>query len=89
MKDKEITISIIDKRGALPLFRNTLSVMIMCLPIYIGVVVGSSAMQWAGFVLGILLFFVMIMEFNRNLPRFHDIDGAIQYLKHMKEDESH
>lgn len=84
-KKEDINIYIIDKRGIRPLFRNILSVLILCTPIYIGVLTGSTAMQWIGFVVGILLFLSLVVEFNK-IHRYKSVDEAIRALEAMRDD---
>lgn len=86
MDNKHVHIHIVDKRGWQGTLRNLLAVFILCAPIYIGIVTGSSAMQWMGFVLGCLLFLVLVIEYGKN-TKYDSIDEAIQVLERMKREK--
>ena len=59
------------------------AVMMVCLPIGLGVIVGSSAMQWVGFLFGISILFANLVKLKHERT-FDDIDAARDYLDGLR-----
>jgi len=77
--EKKLTITIIDNR-ATAYFRATWSAMLLVLlPILVGILCNSAAMQWAGFVFGFLTFFGLVARLLRQSTS-HTLSEARQFL---------
>lgn len=86
MKDS-IEITIVDGRGSWTAWVRNLAAMITLVfgPISLGIWAGSSAMQWAGFLFGILLFFVaMKIISDRATGKHKTIAEARAYLDKLE-----
>ena len=78
-----MNIKIIDGR----LWAQTLLTMemlsIIIGPITLGVLVDSAAMQWAGFVLTVLVWFGFVMK-KDEMMKFKSVGDAIKHLEGLK-----
>lgn len=82
--NSKIIIEIVDRRLKRAVGRSLSISLLFIFPISVGVLVDSSAMQWAGFIFGILLLFTLLFR-QKNEGTFTSFDEAQAYLAKLKE----
>lgn len=78
------TIRIINNSSVLRMAARAISLTVLVLtPIAFGAVMNSSAMQWVGFLFGLLFILTSVAKFNRETT-FASVDEAIRHLEQLK-----
>lgn len=77
--EKKLTIVIVDSRAKAAARATISTLLFLIAPIALGIVMDSKAMQWAGFVLGFLLFISHATRFTSANTR-HTIEEARKLL---------
>ena len=81
---KQVTITIVNNsRVSKAIQRSATVALTFILPIGIGIVAHSSAMQWAGFAFGLLMVASNAINFNKS-NSFSTVDAAKARLDQMK-----
>lgn len=87
MTDHKHTITINDQRSALMWLARSLSITACTLaPIVVGVIVDSPAMQWVGFLFGVLLVFAVSIRLH-NEHTVHSIAEARAVLDRLENEQ--
>lgn len=81
---KNMTITLVNSSKLARAVQRTITVtLVFVLPICIGIAVHSSAMQWAGFIFGLLIILVMAVSHHKE-NTFSTVDAAKRRLEELK-----